>query len=261
MTNKKRQEIIDYLEEGDKFADILIRELDKPNLTCYEKRTYSSLLDAMNGATELYCAMTDWPDNVDFRIVDQEVNDEDEIILQRGPLTINAVNQVNNYLKDLPLNSDQNNQLVQLMVKLLVDTEHKNFIQGFKVCLDALKYGGSKGVEEAVLKVTRNKNSLCNDSNAQNPLLVNISINDKWLNDNKDKIIADLKEYYEGSLDICGTDDEINTIPAKELYEKAMVDILSCRTEIEEFYQEKNYWGNETEGHKPNFKILPGGKE
>lgn len=66
MTNKKRQEIIDYLEKGDKFSDILIRELDNPNLTCYEKRTYSSLLDAMNGATELYCAMTEWPDNIIF---------------------------------------------------------------------------------------------------------------------------------------------------------------------------------------------------
>lgn len=66
MTNKKRQEIIDYLEKGDKFSDILIRELDNSNLTCYEKRTYSSLLDAMNGATELYCAMTEWPDNINF---------------------------------------------------------------------------------------------------------------------------------------------------------------------------------------------------
>lgn len=261
MTNKKRQEIIDYLEEGDKFADILIRELDKPNLTCYEKRTYSSLLDAMNGATELYCAMTDWPDNVDFRIINQDVKDEDEIIIQRGPLTIDAVNQVSNYIKDLPLNSDQNNQLVQLMVKLLVDAEHENFIQGFKVCLDALKYGGSKGVEETVFKVTRVKNSVHDFVHTQNPSAVNISIDDKWLNDNKDTILADLKEYYEGSLDICGADDEINTIPAKELYEKARVDIVSCRTEIEEFYQEKNYWRNETEGHKPNFNILPGGKE
>lgn len=119
MTNKKIQEIIDYLEMGDKFSDVLLSELDNPNLTCYEKRTYSSLLDAFTGATELYCAMSDWPDYVDFRIVNQAVKDEDKFILRRGPLTIEAVNQVSNYAKDLPLNNDQNNQLVQLMVDLL----------------------------------------------------------------------------------------------------------------------------------------------
>lgn len=64
---------------------------------------------------------------------------------------------------------------------------------------------------------------------------------DKWLTDNKDVIIAELKEYYEGCLDNCGPDDEINTLPAKELYEKVSIDILSCKDEIEEYFALKEY--------------------
>ena len=64
---------------------------------------------------------------------------------------------------------------------------------------------------------------------------------DKWLADNKDAIIAELKEYYEGCLDNCGPDDEINTLPAKELYEKAGINILSCKDEIEKYFALKEY--------------------
>lgn len=65
---------------------------------------------------------------------------------------------------------------------------------------------------------------------------------DKWLLDNRDTVIAELKDYYEGCLDNCGPDDDINTIPAKELYEKASLDILSCKDEIQAFYTEVEFW-------------------
>lgn len=65
---------------------------------------------------------------------------------------------------------------------------------------------------------------------------------DKWLLVNKDAIIAELKDYYEGCLDNCGADDEANTIPAKELYEKASLDILSCKEELEALFAEMEYW-------------------
>jgi hypothetical protein len=67
-------------------------------------------------------------------------------------------------------------------------------------------------------------------------------INDTWFVENKNKILADLKDYYEACIDLCGEDDDINTIPAKELYEKANIDIILCKGEIESFYTESEYW-------------------
>ncbi len=65
---------------------------------------------------------------------------------------------------------------------------------------------------------------------------------DKWLLENKDVVISELKEYFEGTLDLCGPDDKINTIPAKELYEKASDSIFSCKDEIAAFFYEKQHW-------------------
>ena len=72
----------------------------------------------------------------------------------------------------------------------------------------------------------------------------NESAVDKWLLNNKDAVIAELKEHYEGCLEHCGADDEYNTIPAKELYEKALADVFSCKDEIQAFYEEVEYWEN-----------------
>ncbi len=70
----------------------------------------------------------------------------------------------------------------------------------------------------------------------------NESVTYKWLLDNRDAVVSELKDYYEGTLDICGPDDDINTIPAKELYEKACDNIFSCKDEIVTFFYEKQYW-------------------
>lgn len=59
MKNEQIQEIIDYLDGGEKFQDLLIQELKNPDLEDYERRTYTSLLDSLLGATELYCAMSE----------------------------------------------------------------------------------------------------------------------------------------------------------------------------------------------------------
>jgi hypothetical protein len=70
---------------------------------------------------------------------------------------------------------------------------------------------------------------------------MSVEINNDFLMVNREQIITELKEYYEASIDLCGIDDDINTIPAKALYEKACVDILSCKNEIEEYYDLKYY--------------------
>lgn len=70
---------------------------------------------------------------------------------------------------------------------------------------------------------------------------------DKWLKDNKDAVITELKEHYKGCLEHCGENDGYNTVPAKELYEKALVDVFSCKDEIQAFYEEVEYWENHIE--------------
>lgn len=155
MTNKIRQEIIDYLESGDRFANILVKELDKGNLETYEQRTYSSLLDALNGTTELYCAMTEWPDNIRF-IMDSNKNAEQEdeaIVIQHGLRTLESVQAVSDYLKDLPLSAEQNEKIVELMKDMLLVAEHETFMQGFVCCMKAIQDGGFKGMEDKIVKV------------------------------------------------------------------------------------------------------------
>lgn len=70
---------------------------------------------------------------------------------------------------------------------------------------------------------------------------MSVEINNDFLMVNKEQIIAELKKYYEASIDLCGIDDDISTIPAKALYKKACVDILSCKDEIKEYYDLKYY--------------------
>jgi hypothetical protein len=81
-------------------------------------------------------------------------------------------------------------------------------------------------------------------------------MNDEYLLDNKDAIVKDLKNYYEALLDLCGDDDEINTLPAKELYENACINILTCKDEIEAFYLEKEYYDNYTINHEIQAKDM-----
>lgn len=157
MTNKKIQEIIDYLESGEKFSKVLISELSRADLTCYEKRTYSSLLDALNGATELYCAMTEWPDNVAFFTNTPEsdqINDNDSIIIKHGLGTLEAVQAISDYIKGLALNSITNDKLVKLMTDMLRIAEQETYIQGFVDCMKAVQNGGFKGLEDKIEKFT-----------------------------------------------------------------------------------------------------------
>lgn len=163
MTNKTLQEIIDYLESGDKFIEILIKELDRKGLSDLEKRRYSSLLDALIGPDELYCAMNDWPDNISFKVVSKKENQVDEIILQHGPITIDMVTAVSDLVGKLPLTNEQKDRLIELVCKQLVAVENESFIQGFKVCVDTVHNKGFKGLEDVILKVSRIENSIHNN--------------------------------------------------------------------------------------------------
>ncbi len=69
-----------------------------------------------------------------------------------------------------------------------------------------------------------------------------VQVTNEWLLLNKQQINTDIKEYYEGTLDLCGPNDDFHTISAKKLYESVSADIYSYREEIEAFYREKQYW-------------------
>lgn len=148
MNNKQRQEIIDYLEQGEKFTDLLIRELERVGITNGEKRTYSSLLDAILAATELYCYMAEWPDNVEFFIPKKQESIIEVLEIKHGPKTLEKTLQLNNYVEELQLSYQQKNELAKLMQEQLLIAEHEQYLEGFCNCMRTVQAGGFKGLED-----------------------------------------------------------------------------------------------------------------
>lgn len=152
MNNNQRQTIIDYLEQGSMFSNLLIRELDRGDITDPEKRTYSSLLDAVLGATELYCFMTDWPDNVEVIMPKKQrepkKGEDIAILIKHGPLTMEKVNEISEILRKLPLDNGQNDRIVTMLKDTLLMAEHEQYIAGFCECMKTVRDGGFKGLED-----------------------------------------------------------------------------------------------------------------
>lgn len=157
MNNKQRQEIIDYLEQGDKFTELLIRELERVDITNGEKRTYSSLLDAILVSTELYCYMTEWPDNVELFIPKkrERVEEESAIIVEHGPKTLEKTLQLKNYVEKLPLSYQEKKGFVNLMQEQLTIAEHEQYLDGFCNCMRTVQAGGFKGLEDKLNSMVR----------------------------------------------------------------------------------------------------------
>lgn len=153
MTNTKRQAIIDYLEQGERFAELLIKELERTDLEGYEKRTYSSLLDAINGSDELYCAMQEHEDNVIQFKQETKEKQEDAIVIEHGSDTLKLVKDVSDYIANMPLDKEINNDLIEVLKKLVLIAEHEAYMQGFIDCMDAINSGGFKGMEDKIVKV------------------------------------------------------------------------------------------------------------
>lgn len=159
MNNKQRQEIIDYLEQGDKYTDLLIRELERADITDAEKRTYSSLLDAILAATELYCYMTEWGDNVEVFIPKQQepIGEDATIIIEHGPKTMTKVLEVSKFVKELPLSDSQNDTLIELMKDQLLIAEHEQYITGFCDCMKTVQAGGFQGLHDKLQKIIKHE--------------------------------------------------------------------------------------------------------
>jgi hypothetical protein len=82
-------------------------------------------------------------------------------------------------------------------------------------------------------------------------------LTDEYLLNNKDTILSELKDFYECVLKICGQNDETNTIPAKDLYERACADIVSCKNEISEYYSQVEKCEEEVEKEWDEFQTQP----
>lgn len=162
MNNSQRHAIIEYLGQGEKFSDLIIRELGREDITDSEKRTYSSLLDAILGATELYCYMTDWPDNVEVFIPKDKRNIKSEketaIVIEHGPVTMEIAMKLGEFVKGLPLSVEQNDKLVYLMRDQLLMAEHEQYIAGFSECMNVVHDGGFKGLEDKLLSLASHEN-------------------------------------------------------------------------------------------------------
>lgn len=155
MNNKQRQGIIDYLEQGYKFTDLLIRELERIDITNGEKRTYSSLLDAILAATELYCYMTEWPDNVEFFIPKKQEPIKEELEIKHGSKTLEKTLQLNKYVEELPLSDQQKNGLVNLIQEQVLIAEREQYLDGFCNCMRTVQAGGFKGLEDKLNNMVR----------------------------------------------------------------------------------------------------------
>lgn len=87
MRDNQIQEIIDYLEKGEDFTQLLIDELKRKDIEEYERRTYTGLLEALLGATELYCSMKlDDEDDEDGSIRMEQTTAEDARKIINGML-------------------------------------------------------------------------------------------------------------------------------------------------------------------------------
>lgn len=82
-----------------------------------------------------------------------------------------------------------------------------------------------------------------------------IDLSLEWLLNHKQKVLNDLQRYYENTLDLCGPDDEIYTIPAKKMFENTARDFEAHIVEIKTFYEQGEHWDKEAEAVVAKAKI------
>ena len=80
--------------------------------------------------------------------------DDDSIVIDHGIRTLEAVLDVSDYIKDLPLSTQHNDTLVSLFKSLLLTAEHESFMQGFTACMDKIQGCGLKAAMDMKVKIT-----------------------------------------------------------------------------------------------------------
>ncbi|WP_427107966.1 hypothetical protein [Lysinibacillus xylanilyticus] len=67
------------------------------------------------------------------------------IQIERTEAFIQTANELSAFLKALPLSHDENNKLVELMVKHVKEAEAGAFLQGFSMGYEFSEYQGNEG--------------------------------------------------------------------------------------------------------------------
>lgn len=61
----------------------------------------------------------------------KEIKNEQAIVVFRGRETLDAVDNVSNYINQLPLNQSDNDKLLNLLTIMLVTAEREQYLKGF----------------------------------------------------------------------------------------------------------------------------------
>lgn len=78
-------------------------------------------------------------ENVIPFIAKREVQKEGVITINHGAHTLEAVKEVSDYIKELPLDTKQIDTLISLLKDRLLIAEHEAFMQGFIACIDEIQ--------------------------------------------------------------------------------------------------------------------------
>lgn len=70
--------------------------------------------------------------NSNNELVDVTAEHEEVIVLKRGAMTEDAIVNVSDYVRTLPLSAEQNSRLIELMKIMLLAAEQEQYLQGFE---------------------------------------------------------------------------------------------------------------------------------
>lgn len=82
--------------------------------------------------------------NKNNELVEVTAEHEAVIVLKRGAMTEDAINNVSNYLRSLSLSAEENNRMIDLMKVMLLAAEHEQYLQGFSDGCSLIHEGNNK---------------------------------------------------------------------------------------------------------------------
>lgn len=69
--------------------------------------------------------------NKNNELVEVTAEHEAVMVLKRGTMTEDAINNVSDYLRSLSLSAEENNRMIDLMKVMLLAAEQEQYLQGF----------------------------------------------------------------------------------------------------------------------------------
>ena len=79
----------------------------------------------------------------------------DNITIEHGPKTIEAVQVMRGYINDLDILSLTKDTLIKLLQDIVLIAEHESYMQGFTDCMTAIQEGGLNGMADKIIRSSR----------------------------------------------------------------------------------------------------------